>query len=169
MSIYFYGCITIDGYLADQNHRLDWLYQTGSVEETGYNDFYKEMDITIMGKKTFDEVAKMDNAGLAYPTTENYVFTHAKALPVSGFPPVSADVVAFVKGMEKDKNIWVVGGNQLMAPLLDNDLIDTMIIQIAPVLLGKGIPLFTQNDIPKRFYLEEVNRYGPFAELVYKK
>lgn len=32
MSVYFYGCITMDGYLADKNHNLDWLYQTGTGE-----------------------------------------------------------------------------------------------------------------------------------------
>lgn len=169
MSIYFYGCVTIDGFLADKNHSLDWLYQTGTTEETGYNDFYQKMNVTVMGKKTFDEIAKMDNAHLVYPTTKNYVFTHAKRLPVRGFVPIAADVVEFIKTIEKDQNIWIVGGNQLLAPLLDNDLIDTMIIQIAPVLLGKGIPLFTQKDALKRFCLEEVHRYGQFAELIYQK
>ena len=51
MSVFFYGCITMDGYLADKNHSLDWLYQTGSVEETDYESFYRDMDITLIGKK----------------------------------------------------------------------------------------------------------------------
>ncbi len=59
MSVYFYGCMTLDGYLADKNHSLDWLHESGSVEETSYDDFYKQMDIVIMGKKTFNEVLKM--------------------------------------------------------------------------------------------------------------
>jgi len=32
MSVFFYGCITLDGYLADKNYNLDWLYQTGDAE-----------------------------------------------------------------------------------------------------------------------------------------
>ena len=51
MAVYFYGCITMDGYLADSQHRIDWLHQLGSVEDTGYDDFYRQMDITIMGKR----------------------------------------------------------------------------------------------------------------------
>ena len=39
MAVYFYGCITMDGYLADSQHRIDWLHQLGSVEDTGYDDF----------------------------------------------------------------------------------------------------------------------------------
>ena len=169
MSIYFYGCITLDGYLADKNHNLDWLYQTGTIEETGYDSFYEKMDITFMGKRTFNEILNMDDPHLVYNKTKNYVFTHAKELPVSGFIPVSGDITETVKNIGNTKNVWIIGGTQILAPLLDNNMVDKMIIQIAPVLLGGGIPLFTQKEVLKRFYLEEVKQYGQFAELVYSK
>ncbi|MDW2800800.1 dihydrofolate reductase family protein [Clostridium boliviensis] len=169
MSVFFYGCITLDGYLADKNHNLDWLYQTGDAEETDYESFYNSMDITIMGKRTFNEIEKMDNTETIYPTTENYVITHAKNLSIQGFIPVNSDIIEFVKQIDKDKNIWIVGGSTIMAPLLDHDMIDNIIIQIAPVLLGAGIPLFAQKEALKRFFLKEVKQYGQFAELVYSK
>lgn len=46
-------------------------------------------------------------------------------------------------------------------------MVDHLIIQVAPVLLGEGIPLFTQAEALHRFKLEAVNRYGQFAELVF--
>lgn len=169
MSVFFYGCITMDGYLADKNHGLSWLYQTGSSEDTDYESFYQSMDITIMGKRTFEEIEHIENIGGLYAATKNYVFTHAKSLSVSEFTPIQGDVVEFVRQIEKDKNIWIVGGNTLLAPLLDHDMVDCLIIQIAPVLLGAGVPLFTQQEALKRFHLKEVKQYGPFAELVYDK
>lgn len=169
MSVFFYGCITMDGYLADKNHNLDWLYQTGAIEETGYESFYKRMDISIMGKRTFDEIKNIENISSLYPTTKNYVFTHAERLSVREFIPMNCDVVEFVRQIESNKNIWIVGGNTILAPLLDNDMVDNIIIQIAPVLLGVGIPLFSQKEVLKRFYLEEVKKYGQFAELIYSK
>jgi dihydrofolate reductase len=169
MSVFFYGCITMDGYLADKNYNLNWLYQTGSIEETDYESFYKSMDITIMGKRTFNEIGSTENIGSFYPTTKNYVFTHAESLSVKEFIPINCDIVEFVKQIEKDKNIWIVGGNTILAPLLDNDMVDNIIIQIAPVLLGMGIPLFSQKEALKRFYLKEVKKYGQFAELIYNK
>lgn len=165
MSVYFYGCVTLDGYLADSSHGLDWLYQTGSTEETGYEEFYRKMDVTIMGRRTYQEVEKQE--GTAYPTTRNYVFTHAAALSSPGYTPVQGDVADFVRKLGADQNIWVVGGNTILAPLLDQDLVDQMVIQIAPVLLGRGVPLFTQREALKRFCLQEVKQYGSFAELVY--
>ena len=105
MSVYFYGCITMDGYLADKAHNLDWLYQTGTTEETDYEKFYKKMDITIMGKRTFDEIDKAENIESFYPTTQNYVFTHSGRMLQNGFTAINADVVEFVKQINKDKNI----------------------------------------------------------------
>ncbi|WP_099222126.1 dihydrofolate reductase family protein [Listeria costaricensis] len=169
MSIYFYGCITLDGYLADKNHQLDWLYETGSPEETSYDAFYAQMDITIMGKKTFDEIADLENLADFYGGTKNYVFTHQQALSSDLFTPVSGDVVSFVRSLPADKNIWIVGGNQILAPLLDLDLVDQLVLQFAPVLLGDGVPLFTQKEAFKRFTLKEIHQYGPFAELVLEK
>jgi len=159
----------MDGYLADKNHNLDWLYETGTIEETGFESFYKNMDITIMGKRTFNEIENIENIGGLYPTTQNYVFTHAESLSAKEFIPINYDVVEFVKQIERDKNIWIIAGNTILAPRLDNHMVDNMIIQIAPVLLGMGIPIFSQKEGLKRFCLKEVKKYGQFAELIYSK
>ena len=169
MSVFFYGCMTMDGYLADKNHNLDWLYQTGTAEETGYESFYQSMDITIMGKRTFQAIENAENIDALYPTTQNYVLTHSENLSLKGFIPVDCDVTKFVKQFERDKNIWIIGGSTVLSPLLDHDMVDCMIIQIAPVLLGDGIPLFSQKEVLKRFFLKEVKKYGQFAELIYCK
>ncbi len=169
MGVFFYGCITLDGYLADKNYGLSWLHETGSPEETSYEDFYRKMDVAILGKRTFEEIARLENAASFYPTTENYVFTHAAILPQKGFIPVNGDVAEFVAGLGSDKNIWIVGGNTILAPLLDRDMVDHLIIQVAPVLLGKGVPLFTQKEALRRFHLVEVKQYGQFTEMVFRR
>lgn len=75
MAIYFYGCTTMDGYLADKNHQLEWLFETGSPEETNYKDFYQKMDIAIMGRRTFNSIEGFDNIKTFYPTTKT-MFLH---------------------------------------------------------------------------------------------
>ena len=169
MALFFYGCITLDGYLADKHHGLDWLHQCGAIEETGFDAFYHHMDITIMGRRTFREIESMEHPEEIYPTTQNYVFTHAGHLSHEGFHFVNGDVVEFVRQFDSTKNIWVIGGNTILAPLLEENLVDHLIVQIAPVLLGDGIPLFTQKEALKQFRLDKVQQYGPFAELIYSR
>lgn len=168
MSVYFYGCISLDGYLATKDHNLDWLYESGSIEDTSYKDFYNNMDITIMGRKTYEAIKNFDSVASMYPTTTNYIFSNTLTNNIEGFNVVNINISEFVNAF-KDKNIWVIGGNTLVKPLLDNNMIDKMYIQIAPVLLGEGISLFTQDKELKRFKLKEVNKYLEFAELVYEK
>lgn len=169
MSVYFYGCMTLDGFLADSQHGIDWLHALGTIEDTGYEDFYKGMDVTIMGKRTFEEIQNLPDVEKFYEATENFVFTHDQTLPVQNYQPVAGDVVDFVTQLDKDKNVFVIGGNSIIAPLLDADLFDVLIVQVAPVLLGKGIPLFTQGEMLRFYDLEVVRQFGPFAEMVFRK
>lgn len=144
MAFYFYGCMSMDGYLATKMHDLTWLYESGDAADTDCETFYRQMDMALMGRRTFDKIAKQTKPCEAYPTTDNVVFTH-QSLDCEGLRAVCADPVTFVKAQDGQKNIWVVGGNTILAPLLDAGLVDVLIIQVAPVLLGEGIPL-----LPKR-------------------
>lgn len=166
MTVFFYGCITLDGYLATKEHGLGWLHDSGSPEETGYDEFYSRMDVVLMGRRTFEEIEKADNPATAYPATENFVFTH-RGLACPGFAAVEGDPAEFVRALGQNRNIWVVGGNTVLAPLLDADMVDCLIIQVAPVLLGAGVPLFTQKEALRRYRLEAVRQYGQFSESVY--
>ena len=73
------------------------------------------------------------------------------------------------KQLDKAKNVFVIGGNSLVGPLLDADLFDVLIIQIAPVILGKGFPSFARRKVSAFYQLDEVRQFGPFAELVFSR
>ncbi len=40
-NLLFYGAISLDGYLARENHSLDWLFGTEGEDVTGYQEFYE--------------------------------------------------------------------------------------------------------------------------------
>lgn len=80
MAVYFYGCITLDGYMAAKGHGLDWLYDTGSPEETSYDEFYSHMDVTLMGRRTFQEIEKQGIQPLFIPPQK------IMSLPTESFP-----------------------------------------------------------------------------------
>ena len=115
------------------------------------------------------EIQDLQDVERFYQATENYVFTHDRHLPVSNYQPVAGDVVDFVHQIDKGKNVFVIGGNSLVGPLLDADLFDHLIIQIAPLILGKGVPLFTQEEGQRFYQLDSLRQFGPFAELVFSR
>ena len=96
-----------------------------------------------MGRKTYEAAAKM--GGGAYPNVENFVFS--RTLTKIENPKVelvtddAATVVAAWKG-RNGKNICVMGGGDLASALFNADLIDEVGLNIHPVVLGSGIPMF---------------------------
>ena len=54
----FYGAISLDGYLADEQDSLQWLFDTPTGEKTTYEEFDAQVDTTIMGRVTYEEVKK---------------------------------------------------------------------------------------------------------------
>lgn len=82
---------------------------------------------------------------------------------------IHEDPVSFVKNIKEHSNqtVWVVGGGNLLKPLIENHLIDEWWIQIAPVLLGEGIRLFQEGAYEERLKLVDTNYFGEFIELHY--
>jgi len=61
----------------------------------------------------------------------------------AGVEFVAQSIGAFAKRLRKQagKNIWMMGGGELIASFLDEGLIDEFIITVVPVFIGEGIPL----------------------------
>ena len=141
--------------------------QKNTERERNTFTIYQLKDGEALHYHRFEPLERLEKSGLSVEP-DNYSQVYTAPLP-EGFVPVRGDVVEFVKGQPGEKNIWVIGGNTILAPLLDAGMVDGMTIQLAPVLLGAGIPLFTQGEGPLRFRLEKAVQYGQFAELVYTK
>jgi dihydrofolate reductase len=169
MPIYFYGAISLDGFLADKNHDIAWLTETQIEEPTSYESFYKTMDVVVMGKKTYDYISDFPNLSTLYPTTQNYVLTHHKESIDTSFIAVEGSIINLLQQFDSNLNVWIVGGNTLLKPLFEANMLDYLYIQIAPVVLSEGIKLFTSEDTQLRYQLIETKTYGQLVELIYKK
>jgi dihydrofolate reductase len=68
-----------------------------------------------------------------------------------------------------DKNIWLVGGGDLVGQFHDAGLLDELIVQIGSVTLGAGKPLLPRRITSPPLELIDARRIGPgFAELRYR-
>ncbi len=144
-NIILYTASSLDGYIAKEDGNIEWLENLPNPTNSdyGYHDFYKHIDTTLMGYKTFEFVKSMD-ASSHYAKTKNYVFTHRKNLAPEQYFTFINNPVPFTKKlkMESGKDIWLVGGGEINSLLLSNGLIDQMIISIIPIVLGTGLRLF---------------------------
>lgn len=159
--------MSLDGYIARPDGSLDFLdigLKPADLEDLAAG-FYKPVDTLIMGRATFDVVRKMiaDGAEPAPDRLKTYVFS--RSLPsgiLDGATIVKQSPAALVRKLRKQpgKHIYHMGGGQLARSFLAADLIDELLLGIAPVLVGEGIPLFPAGFPQREFKLIKCERFS---------
>ncbi|GGC77941.1 dihydrofolate reductase [Thalassobacillus devorans] len=165
----FYGAISVDGFLARENHALDWLIGTEGEHDTGYEEFYDSIDTILMGRKTYDQIQVLMEE-FPYQDKKCYVFSRSTYGSTEHVEFIDEDIAAFTKALKKEagRRIWIVGGGEVLYPLLQERMVDEFIIQVAPTIIGRGIPLFIPGETENQLKLLDVKQYKQFAELHYE-
>jgi dihydrofolate reductase len=161
----YYTATTLDGFIADANHSLDWLF-TRAQDRDGplnYASFFAGVGALAMGATTYEWVLEQEHGKWPYELP-CWVFTH-RDLPVAHEAiELTADDVAAVHERMREaaggRNVWIVGGGGLAGQFADSGLLDEVIVYIAPVTLGAGAPLLSRHV---ELRLEELARNGDFA------
>ena len=145
---------SLDNYIARQDGGADWLHWSKEVAEISAK-FMKTVDAILIGRKTYE--AMLGYGQTSYPGAKNYVFSRSKkkgsalkrtlASKKKGdknVEIVTEDATKFVGELKeiKGKGICLFGGGELAKSLFEADLIDEIVLNFHPVLLGSGIPLF---------------------------
>lgn len=162
-----YIAVSLDGFIAGEGESLEWLDAVEGRGDNGYEDFYKDVDTVLMGRKTYDWI--MNHTEFPYAGKESFVFSHSPRKSTKDVTFISEDAAEFVSRLRErsEKRIWLVGGGRLLHTLLEAGLVDEMILTVAPVVLGKGTPLFYETKEETAFVLTDMERFGQFAQLHY--
>jgi dihydrofolate reductase len=179
----YYTATTLDGFIADENNSLDWLFEVDRATEGGEHSFvafFAQIGAMAMGSTTYEWVLEHDRLleepekwrGY-YGDTPCWVFTHRTLPPIPGVEILFAegDVAPVHEQMSRaagDRNIWLVGGGDLVGQFADRDLLDELLVGIAPVTLGRGAPLLPRRLTASQLELVDVARDKQFARLTYR-
>jgi dihydrofolate reductase len=156
---------SLDGYIARENGDIDWLPENVA---SGYDEFYKTIDTVVMGKQTYNQMLTF--GAYPYQDKKSYVFTRNNNQTKNKNTEFVSDVDKFVKDIisNSGKNIWLVGGAEVISSFVNRRFVDEIILSIIPVILGKGIPLFKNIQIETKLELIETTNYEYLIELHYK-
>ncbi|WP_121743026.1 dihydrofolate reductase family protein [Natronorubrum halophilum] len=180
MKTQYYTATSIDGYLADEDGSLDWLFQFGDIDgvDDDYQQFVDQVGSLAMGSTTYEWLLEHENL-LEEPEKWPYevpawVFSSRELPAVDGanvrfvqgdVAPVHADMVAAADG----KNVWLVGGGDLVGQFHDHGLLDEIVLSVAPVTLASGAPLLPRRITTPPLKLATVQKHGDvFAVLTYE-
>ena len=159
--------ISLDGYIATKDDSLEWLLNTQGSGDNGFGEFYNTVDMIILGRRTYDWIMTQENGRFPYIGKECYVFTSQKMMDTEYVKFTSQspeELISEIKG--EGKKIWIVGGSQMIDLARKKKLIDEYILNISPVILGDGIPLFYEGE-KDDLILDKVRTFGQFVEVSY--
>jgi len=168
---------SIDGYLADEQHSLDWLFAVpgGDQPELAPPD----AAVQVMGSTTYEwilrELGALENMNVwgheMAPTVVVFTTRQLAAPSEADVRFVSgdvADVVPMLRDIADDRVIWVVGGGDLASQFIAARALDQIVLSVAPAALGGGAPLLSTRIESDRLLLTAVEQVGQFARLTYQ-
>ena len=172
--ITLYVAVSVDGFLAAEDGGVEWLeaFQSdleGGDDDLGYEEFVADVDCLVMGSKTYEQVLEFGE--WPYEEKPTYVLTRRNL-------PVAAESVELVEGDASDlagrlkrqyRHVWLVGGAQLARSLLRADQIEELRLNVIPILLSSGIPLFGDTGRTRELdLLDATTRVNGIVELHYR-
>jgi len=151
-TITYGGAVSLDGFLAGAEGAIDWLHFSPDVQQV-MGDYWKHVDAILMGRKTWEVAAAQSPPAKQRPTgarskrppMTTYVFSRTLThIDRPGVELVRDDAVGFVTALKQQagKGICLMGGGALAQPLIAAGLVDEIGLNIHPILLGSGIPVF---------------------------
>jgi dihydrofolate reductase len=167
--VILFTAVSLDGYIAKDDHSLDWLFGVQGEGDNGFEQFYEEVDSIVMGRSTYEQILILENGKWPYVNKECIVASSSMETGNEFVEVLKKDVAASVKTLKEKpgKDIWIVGGGGLLHSLLPFRIVDEMILTIAPSVLGKGIPLFRSHEEEISLELTDMRRYNQFVQLHY--
>ena len=151
-----------DGYIARSDDDLEWLTSRPAPKGFyGMNAFMKTIDTTLFGRKTYEASLKL---GVPFGQNSGAIVFSRQPRPAdapTGVEFVNESIGPYVERLRArpGKDIWLMGGGDLIASFLDARAVDQFVISVVPVFIGDGIPLIARRHRHTRLDLVGTERF----------
>ncbi|MCW2925173.1 MAG: uncharacterized protein JWM98_2577 [Thermoleophilia bacterium] len=173
MHVVWYTAMSMDGRVADAADDLGFLDTISSPEGAAeeFEAFLADIDAVVVGGTTQRWLVRHGH-GLPAPGLPTWLLSHdvslRHAIPDAAglLEQREGDVAAVLEEIagHGHERVWLCGGGDVAGQLLAADLVDEVVVTIAPTALGAGPALFDAPGLPlRRFRLEECRPHGDDA------
>ena len=139
--------MSADGYIARTDGDLQWLTaRPAPAGFYGIDAFMQSIDTKVLGRKTYEASLRM---GANFDSKRRTIVFSRHPRPKDAPPTVEFTdeaIGVFVNRLRKSqgKDIWLMGGGEIIASFLDAQAIDEFVISVVPIFIGDGIPLIAR-------------------------
>lgn len=151
MKVVLYMAVSADGFIAGPSDETPW----SDEEWEAFKEFIKSCDAVLLGRRTYEI---MNAGGEFVEGPEYFVVTHDQSLDSGQFSKISIEDKA---DLPKVNKLSIIGGGELNASLARLGLIDEIILDVEPILLGSGIRLFGSQELQLKLKFLKSRKIGP--------
>jgi dihydrofolate reductase len=152
--------ISMDGFIAGINispehpmglegSRLhDWFFKPKSeIDKKMMDEVAESSGAVVLGRRMYDSAIDRAWDGVSPFRVDAYVVTSRPAPEkrVDGFTFITdgtGSALIHARGSAGDKNVWLVGGAQLIQQYMAEGHVDELRLHLVPILMGDGTRLF---------------------------
>jgi dihydrofolate reductase len=174
VAVIWHIVMSLDGFIAGPGDDMRWIFDVFEGSET-VDEVIRSTGAIIMGRRTY-EVEDRDRVGIYGGEWEGqlFVLTHEAPRTVPDWMTGTfvhdgiEDAVAKAKAAAGEKNVGLLGAS-MARQCLDAGLLDEILVQVAPVMLGDGVRLFDRSG-GQQVKLEKlaVTESGPITDLRFR-
>lgn len=143
--IVYYVAMSLDGYIADADDKVDWL-NPYFIPELGFHAFMAQVRGVILGRKTYDFIEAYGK--WPYGEAPGTVATHrplgSLAGPLTAASGTPGTILAAARNAGPGP-YWIVGGAVLASNFMVAGLLTRLDIFIVPEIIGSGTRAFSPN------------------------
>lgn len=160
--IVYHVATSLDGFIADQDGKVDWLNDFNDQETTDdCVELQKSFDGIVLGGHTYDFV--LAHGQWMSPGIPSWVFTRRDLEildPCIQLTQESPRDIFEVMNKQGLKRVWLMGGGQLAASFFNVNLVNRVELAITPVFLGKGIPIIGKTSKDPKLTLTKTRQFS---------
>lgn len=155
MKVKLYMAITTNGIIARETGEEDFL---SDLNWECFRKLAEEIGCFIIGRKTYDAVKKWKDFSFDEIKAKKIVVSQ-KALEIQGYLPVKSPKEAIEKAKSEGfETVLLTGGSELNSSFMRERLVNEIILNVEPVVLGRGIRLFAEADFEAKLKLIDVKK-----------
>ncbi len=149
-----FNFITLNGFYKGKNEDISW-HKHGDEESAFAAEGSKSGSVLLFGRVTYQmmesywptQMAKQNSPDVAEGMNQSEKVVFSRTLKSTNWDNsriVRTNPVEEVKRMKKENgsDLTVLGSGTIVTQLAENNLIDTYMLMVDPVVLGEGTPIF---------------------------
>jgi dihydrofolate reductase len=147
---------SLDGFIAGPKDEFDWISSEPTFD---FDALYAQFDILLMGRRTYEIVHHLPTA-----FRDKEVVVASRSLAAGSLPGAEVVGDGLLERIQQlraqpGRDIWLYGGGELFAYLLEQDVVDTVEPAIVPILLGQGISFLPSPAVRRNLTLTRTQTY----------